>query len=76
MHALFKNEKDCMHMVEHIYSDILESAAIAGVVLYNNHKLRKEALRMNSEVHVDINDAEKTPDQEVQIALLPPKDDK
>ncbi|XP_008787572.1 probable sugar phosphate/phosphate translocator At3g14410 isoform X1 [Phoenix dactylifera] len=50
--------------------------AIAGVVAYNNHKLRKEALRMSSEVRVDINNAEKSPDQEVQIALLPPKEDK
>lgn len=50
--------------------------AIAGVAAYNNHKLRKEAQRMSLEVRVDINNVEKSPDQEVQIALLPPKEDK
>ncbi|XP_073114035.1 probable sugar phosphate/phosphate translocator At3g14410 isoform X2 [Elaeis guineensis] len=49
---------------------------IVGVAAYNNHKLRKEAQRMSLEVRVDNNNVEKSPDQEVQIALLPPKEDK
>lgn len=63
-------------MAQLIHSYILESAAIAGVVAYNNHKLRKEASRMSSEVRVDINNVEKSPDQEDRITLLPSKEDK
>lgn len=49
--------------------------AIAGVVAYNNHKLKKEALKMSSDASVGSNNEENSEDREVQITLLPRKED-
>ncbi|XP_072966675.1 probable sugar phosphate/phosphate translocator At3g14410 [Typha angustifolia] len=45
--------------------------AIAGVVAYNNHKLKVEASRINSQIATGSNNQQNSPD--VQIPLIPPK---